>query len=127
MQYFVVGRIAAICQKPLQKPESFARDTLNAWAEANQPYVQALTKYQAALHAHIEAERGREGLSNELARYREIIQRQGAALVSQAFSGRDPASACLQFDRLMTDGSFNIGPSFPMHAEVRKLLEVVGQ
>jgi hypothetical protein len=127
LQYFIVGRIASTCQKPLGKPESFARDTLDAWARANQPYVNALTKYQAALHVHIEAKKGREGLSAELTRYREIVQRQGTALVAQAFGGRDPGTACPQFERLISEGRFNIGPAFPLYAEVSKLLQAVSE
>lgn len=127
MQYFVVGTLAQECRYPLNKPESFVKETQTAWLGRNAQFVDALTRYQTALFSEVESKYGKDRLASEKSHYRDVVVAQGSAIVQQFFSKGDKLTQCQKALDGLASGYFDITPQFPLYAEAMALVQATSR
>jgi hypothetical protein len=123
MQYFVVGTLAKICETTLNKPATYTKEMQNQWLGQNKKFIDALTRYQGALFADIDAKLGKEKLDEEKARFRQIIIAQGSNMVDQFMSRGEKPAQCAKAEHGFSIGYFDITPKFPLFAEAMALVQ----
>jgi hypothetical protein len=122
MQYFVVGTLAKTCETTLSKPATYTKEMQNQWLAQNKKFIDALTRYQGALFADIDAKFGREKLDAEKARFRQIVIAQGSNMVDQFMSRGEKPAQCAKAEQGFSIGYFDITPKFPLYTEAMALV-----
>lgn len=123
-QNFVVGRTARDCFDILGRTDT-PKDFVALWQKRNAAYFSAAVTYINRRLVEAEKLGGVEARNNVASALNAAIARDGVGAVSDAFKKGEKQEVCKKMIGLMESAAFDIGPSSPMYAELRALVDYI--
>lgn len=121
---FTVGRYARDCFGILARTDT-PKDFVALWQKRNAAYYSAAVTYINRRLIEAEGLGGVEARNNVASALNAAIARDGAGAVSDAFKKGERQEVCKKMIGLIESGAFDIGPTSPMYAELRALVDYV--